>query len=58
MRPSERIDVLLAALRTYWLRNPDLRLGQIVGNLSPGDPYYVEDDELLDALMGLGVRRQ
>lgn len=35
-RPPSRIDAMLAELRTYWLKHPDLRLGQIVGNLASG----------------------
>lgn len=50
-RPQERIDLILGLLKVYWKRNPDLRLGQIIGNLSTvADPYFYEDKDLLDAL--------
>lgn len=51
-RPVERIDALLSELRRHWLAHPDLRLAQIVSNLTPAgvDLYQVEDDYLLDAL--------
>lgn len=57
MRDPNRIPRILNLLRTYWEENPDLRMGQIVVNLTPGrfqresdagwkmmDPYHVEDD--------------
>jgi hypothetical protein len=38
-------------LGAYWTANPDLRLGQIVGNFSPRvDPYFLEDNVLLERL--------
>lgn len=47
MRDPNRIPWLLEAVQRYWEKNPDLRLGQIVGNMAKGtDPYYIEDDEL------------
>lgn len=47
-RDPARIDIVLAALRAYWLANPDLRLGQIVVNAADGgDPFGIEDDALM-----------
>ena len=51
MRDPARIDRVLALLRAYWKRYPDLRLGQIVVNAATGtwagiDPFYMEDDAL------------
>lgn len=47
-RDPARIDIVLSALRAYWLANPDLRLGQIVVNAADGgDPFGVEDDMLM-----------
>lgn len=69
-RDPARIDIVLAALRAYWLANPDLRLGQIVVNAaSGGDPFSVEDEVLMGAwpvfpetpasdLVGLAARGQ
>lgn len=55
MRDKTRIIKVLAYLYEYWSRNPDLRLGQVITNLShsaspcPG-VFYMEDDELLKQL--------
>lgn len=48
MRDPNRIDEIIERLRIVWKRNPDLRLGQIMGN-SFRDPelYYVEDRALI-----------
>ena len=47
-RDPSRIDIVLSALRAYWLANPDLRLGQIVVNAAGGgDPFGVEDEVLM-----------
>lgn len=46
-RDPARIDIVLSALRAYWIANPDLRLGQIVVNAAgTRNPYNVEDDVL------------
>ena len=55
MRDPTRIEVLLELLHQYWKQNPDLRLGQIINNLSSSkrmsvDPFYVEDDLIIHAL--------
>jgi len=53
MRDPDRIPRILEKLRRYWERYPDLRLGQLVGNVNTRyDPYHLEDDlleEWLDA---------
>ncbi|MBC9705305.1 MAG: hypothetical protein H9W81_10100 [Enterococcus sp.] len=48
-RDTIRIPHVLARLERYWMQNPDLRLGQIVGNIASTekqDPYFVEDEIL------------
>ena len=55
MRDPTRIEVLLELLHQYWKQNPDLRLGQIINNLSSSkrmsvDPFYVEDDLIIHTL--------
>ena len=52
MRELDRIDDVLEEIRAYWMRNPDLRLGQIVCNAAvPGcDPFYMEGDRLVEWL--------
>ena len=50
MRDPERIERILSILRAYWQANPDLRLGQIVVNMSKPDPFYLEDEILEERL--------
>lgn len=57
MRNPKRIDVVLDELREYWVKNPDLRLGQIIANCVRAydgrvncDPFFIEDDIMLDIL--------
>lgn len=54
MRDPDRIGNVLIELGVYWSRHPDLRLAQIIGNVTGStDPYYFEDDELLTRLTDL-----
>lgn len=57
MRDLNRIPRLLRSLAIVWCRNPDLRLGQLIENVSRGtyggpqrDVFQIEDDELLERL--------
>ena len=51
MRDPKRIDVILMALSNIWHKYPDMRLGQLIGNVLEGvGLYYVEDDGLINAL--------
>lgn len=54
MRDPARIPQMLAVLEVAWEDNPDLRLGQLLGNLDVG--YFTEDDETLTRLEGLAMR--
>jgi uncharacterized protein YihD (DUF1040 family) len=67
MRDPARIDRVLSILRWYWLRAPDLRLGQIIfnavdearphlDNVSTSDIFYVEDHEMEEAIKDLAIR--
>lgn len=41
-----RIPHTLVRLERYWMKNPELRLGQILGNIAAEegvDPYFVDD---------------
>lgn len=54
-RDPARIDIVLEEIRSYWHRNPDLRLAQIVGNAASragygNGGYGMEDDVLLNNL--------
>ena len=51
MRNPERIPKVLKEIEKVWKKNPDLRLGQLIGNLLEGPTlYYIEDDILVKAL--------
>jgi hypothetical protein len=55
MRDPARIDPLLDKLREAWIKEPDLRLAQlIVIAVKPKTPcpdvFYTEDDKLLKGL--------
>ena len=52
MRDPKRIDEVLRLLKIYWDTHPDLRLGQIVVNITQkNDPFYVEDEDFIRKLM-------
>ena len=40
-------EEVAARLLAVWKRNPDLRFMQLIGNVFRGDPYYVEDYDLI-----------
>ena len=55
MRNPERIPEVLKELEEFWKQNPDWRLGQVISNFSyelmgNNDPFYMEDDKLLELL--------
>jgi hypothetical protein len=56
-RDPARIDSILAALREVWVKNPDLRLGQLLFNASGSklpcpEVFYLEDEALM-----VGIQR-
>lgn len=55
MRDVNRIPMLMWKLQEYWMRNPDLRLGQMMGiagkRLDLDDIWNVEDEELIEAIV-------
>lgn len=51
MRDPKRIDRILFILREYWKTNPDLRLGQIVTNLTTAT-HKMED---ADGFPGISI---
>ena len=51
MRDPKRIDIILQEISNIWHKYPDMRLGQLIGNVLEGPSlYYVEDDGLVTAL--------
>jgi len=59
LTPERRLEIqaVLQELSDYWHEKPELRLGQIVGNIAEGirlkdnDPYYIRDDQMHSALV-------
>lgn len=52
LRDPARIPRIITLISDIWLRYPDLRLTQLIGNLfDPDDLYYKEDDDLEKRLM-------
>ncbi len=47
--PEQKRDVI-DALFQAWLEHPELRLGQLFVNTAGGDPFYVEDFDLVAKL--------
>lgn len=53
MRDPKRIDEFCDELKVIWHRFPDLRFGQlfaIAAAQSKSDPFYVEDDKMIELL--------
>ena len=51
MRDPNRIDTILHDIGVIWHKYPDMRLGQLIGNVLEGAAlYYVEDTGLVSAL--------
>lgn len=51
MKDSARIQKIISLLEKYWKANPELRLCQIISNISRNtrfsvDRFYLEDEEL------------
>ncbi len=56
MRNPDRIPQILLMLQWYWNKLPDMRLGQIISNISKykinsDDPFFMEDDLMWDWLV-------
>ncbi len=52
MRDPKRIPEILNEIKGIWSSFPDLRLGQLIGNVMTDsmDFYYMEDEELIKIL--------
>lgn len=58
MRDPKRIPIILKKIEKYWVKYPDLRLGQIITNLNTllsentheTDLFYLEDARLVEGL--------
>lgn len=61
MRDPKRIYPICNRLAAAWSAVPDLRLGQLIVNAvytaaSNSDPFYIEDDALIDAVESFMIR--
>lgn len=50
MRDPARIDRVIELLRAAWHASPDLRLGQLISNLTSDDPEIVSDEDIIRAM--------
>lgn len=55
VRDPKRIYTICNRLAAAWSASPDLRLGQLIVNAvytsnSNGDPFYIEDEALINAI--------
>lgn len=50
MRDPSRIPKTLERLMKVWEKSPDLRLMQLIINVTGIDPYYVEDEKLIEMI--------
>lgn len=58
MRDKRRIKRIMRKLERVWLKNHDLRLGQLIGNWLSGykvDTYYIEDS-LIEEQLDLWIK--
>ena len=55
MRDPSRINRILDVIRRIWIKNPDLRLTQMILNVGGDneDIFFLEDDELAERLVAL-----
>lgn len=47
-RRIERIEVVLDIIKDAWMKNPDMRLGQLLLNV--GMDYHMEEQKLVEAI--------
>ena len=57
MRDPERIPEILERIRKVWSQAPDLRLGQMIVNAAGRDPFYVEDEDMAQAIERMGKKK-
>ena len=50
VRNPDRIPEVLDAVEERWRESPDLRLGQLLWSIAGGDPFGMEDNELMRRL--------
>lgn len=50
MRDPARIPLILARLQAIWETMPDMRLAQLLAMCDASDPFYIEDEPLLEKI--------
>lgn len=52
MRDPKRINKCLRKIKEVWSKHPDLRLGQLLINITPDAKslYFIEDEDLINLL--------
>jgi hypothetical protein len=53
MRDPARINIILSKIKEVWTQYPDMRLAQLISNITyreKCDTFNVEDDRLLELL--------
>lgn len=56
-RSKTHILKVMTLIFKIWIKNPGLRLCQLLGNcFPPGDNYYKTDDDLVERLTGVYVK--
>ena len=50
VRNPDRIPEVLDAIEARWRESPDMRLGQLLWAIAGGDPFGMEDTELMRRL--------
>ncbi len=53
MRDPQRIPDIINRLLNIWTQHPDMRLAQIIACGAEGDPFYVEDEPLMERIEGI-----
>lgn len=61
MRDKNRIPKILQELQEVWVKNPDLRLGQIITiatrpKTTCPEIFYIEDEDILKGIQSIGQR--
>jgi len=58
MRNPKRIEPILQKIKEIWMKNPDLRLGQLIGNvIDPKYLYEIEDEVLIGIIKDIYDRK-
>ena len=57
MRKTERIEPFMDKIKEIWIKNPDLRFGQLINliidkcyELEKSDPFFWEEDKWLELI--------